>query len=206
MEKAAELNPKNPSILQRLAGVRVKQGRHDDYIALAKKLVERFGHDEGYASIVAWACALQPDSGNAPEDIVKLARFGLTDDPDSFYSLNTLGAALYRAGHFQEAIDQIAISRRAYTQAASAAELRGDTDAAWLMPQQDGRPSDWIFLAMANHQLGNATEAKVWLGKAQTALASENIRDPRRMWSRIELELLMDEATRLLADKDKASP
>ena len=206
LEKAAELNPKNPSILQRLAGVRVKQGRHDDYIALAKKLVERFGHDEGYASIVAWACALQPDSGNAPEDIVKLARFGLTDDPDSFYSLNTLGAALYRAGHFQEAIDQIAISRRAYTQAASAAELRGDTDAAWLMPQQDGRPSDWLFLAMANHQLGNATEAKVWLGKAQTALASENIRDPRRMWSRIELELLMDEATRLLADKDKASP
>ena len=129
------------------------------------------------------------------------ARLGLTDAPNSFYSLNTLGAALYRAGQWQDAVDILAKSRSAYMQAASAADLRGDAEAAWLMPRQDGRPTDWLFLAMANHQLGQQSEAKEWLKRAQEAVKSKRIRDPRRTWHRLELELLLDEASKLIGGK-----
>ncbi len=196
--KAIELKPKMPSSYARLGTVRLKQNRPDDYVALTRKMVELFGNDEGFASTAAWACSLRPGAAADPEAIVKLARLGIEDDPHSFYPLNTLGAALYRAGHLPEAIAQFAVSRAAYMQAASAAQLRGDADAD-LMPLQDGRPPDWIFLAMAQFKTGQTAEAREWLKKSGEAVKSKSIRDPRRTWHRIELEILLDEATALIS-------
>ena len=201
LTKAIELKPKMPSSYSRLGVIRLKQNRPADYATLTQTAVQLFGNDEGFASTAAWTCVLRPESGVAPADVVTLARLGLTDAPNSFYSLNTLGAALYRAGQWQDAVDTLAKSRSAYMQAASAADLRGDAEAAWLMPRQDGRPTDWLFLAMANHQLGQQSEAKEWLKRAQEAVNSKRIRDPRRTWHRLELELLLDEASKLIGGK-----
>ena len=88
-------------------------------------------------------------------------------------------------------------------QAASAAQLRGDAEAS-LMPLQDGRTPDWLFLAMAHHRLGHAPEAREWLMKSRDAVASKSIRDPRRTWHRIEMELLLEEATALIGDTSAA--
>ena len=57
--------------------------------------------------------------------------------------LNTLGAILYRAGRFEEAVRQLERS----------VEVHG----------AGGTPYDALFLAMAHHQLGHADEARRWL-------------------------------------------
>lgn len=60
--------------------------------------------------------------------------------PDSAVYRETYGAALYRAGTFPEAIEQLKI----------AVEKTGEGGSAW---QQ-------LFLAMAHHRLGNQQEAR----------------------------------------------
>ena len=57
---------------------------------------------------------------------------------------------------------------------------------------------DWVFLAMAHHRLDHATEARAFLEKTRAAVASQSVQDPRRTWHRIELEILLAEATALI--------
>jgi tetratricopeptide (TPR) repeat protein len=126
--------------------------------------------------------------------VVNLAGRTLADQPGSYYNLNTLGAALYRAGRYREAIEKLTESRAAYVKAASQAQTRSEADAL-LMPLQDGRPADWLFLAMAESKSGRSAEAEAWLKRAEDAMTSRSITDPRRTWHRLELELLLEEAT-----------
>ena len=203
LDKANALPPKAPAGYTRLGTVRLKQNRPADYAAIARKMVELFGQNERFAGTAAWACVLRPGSVPDPAKIVQLAALGVADNPRSFYRLNTLGAALYRAGDFPAAIEKLADSRAAYMQAASAAQLRGDADASF-MPLQDGRAADWLFLAMAHNRLGHGPEAREWLTKSRDAVAAKNIRDPRRTWHHLELELLLEEATALIGDSAAA--
>ncbi len=62
-------------------------------------------------------------------------------------ALDFLGAALYRAGQYQPAIDALLESIK----------LDGD----------GGYVESWVFLAMAYQRLGNASEARRWLGRYQ---------------------------------------
>jgi tetratricopeptide (TPR) repeat protein len=65
--------------------------------------------------------------------------------------LTTLGAALYRAGRFLEAVQQLREAQTVYK------------------PADEERQSiayNWLFLAMAHQRLGHAEEAKSWLAKA----------------------------------------
>jgi tetratricopeptide (TPR) repeat protein len=63
-------------------------------------------------------------------------------------ALNTLGAALYRAGRIDEAIARLEESVKA----------SGGV----------GVPQDWAFLAMAHHKKGNDDEARRWLEKLRS--------------------------------------
>ena len=62
--------------------------------------------------------------------------------------LDTLGAALYRAGRFEESIRRLEENIR----------------------ERGGKslPQDWVFLALAHHQLGHRAEALRWLDRFRT--------------------------------------
>jgi hypothetical protein len=85
--------------------------------------------------------------------------------------LNTLGAALYRAGRSQEALRRLEEGVR----------KRGG----------ESLPQDWVFLAMAHHQLGHHAEAHAWLDRLRAYRANEN---PDAFWNELEIRLLRSEA------------
>ena len=192
--KSIELKPRLPSSYQRLAIVRLKQGQDAEYRKLCAQMLDLFGDDDGLASTAAWACVLRERAVADYAIVVNLAGRTLADQPGSYYNLNTLGAALYRAGRYREAIEKLTESRAAYVKAASQAQTRSEADAL-LMPLQDGRPADWLFLAMAESKSGRSAEAEAWLKRAEDSMTSRSITDPRRTWHRLELELLLEEAT-----------
>src|SRR5262249_58736083 len=86
-------------------------------------------------------------------------------------SLNTLDAALYRAGRFEDAIRRLEEG----IQARSGPSV----------------PQDWAFLALAHHRLGHRAEARRWLDRLREHRPSE---DPARVWDELEVRLLRGEA------------
>ncbi len=195
--KAIALLPRLASGYERLAAVRLKQNQAEEYRRVCAQLVERAQGDDSIAGTAAWACALHPSSMSDPQVAVDLAKLTLARRPTPYYDLNTLGAVLYRAGNYEQALEYIRQSRSAYFQAASLSHAQGLPNAA-IMPIQDGRPVDWLFLAMINEKLGNRREAEDWLKRAVTAANTQRITDPRRIWHRIEVELLIEEANALV--------
>ena len=198
LEDTIRLKPGLPSSYERLAAVRLRQEQPEEYRKICGELLARFREDEGLFSTVAWACSLQDGAVPDPQIPLAMALRAVADQPGSFYPLNTLAAAYYRAGRFAEAVDQLNESCATYKQAARIAETRGYA-AAEEMPLQDGRPVDWVFLAMAHHRLAHTAEAQAFLEKTRTAIKSASVRDPRRTWHRLELEILLDEATQLIS-------
>jgi tetratricopeptide (TPR) repeat protein len=128
------------------------------------------------ASIVAWVCAQGPDPLPDPEVPVRLAEaairnateVGFDFKPHGF--LTTLGAALYRAGRYDEAIRRVQEAIRA----------RGSDDAA-----------DYAFLSMAHHRLGHREEALRWLDWLRQHPPST---DPAQFWWDLSVRLLRSEA------------
>ena len=114
-------------------------------------LLKRFGNttDPGQAHGVAWLCVLAPEAVADPKAPVRLAEAALAGHPGSGRSrshvLKTLGAALYRAGRFEEAIRRLDES----------IQTRGD----------GGDPRGFAFLALAHYRLGHRDEAEHWLDK-----------------------------------------
>jgi serine/threonine protein kinase/tetratricopeptide (TPR) repeat protein len=78
-----------------------------------------------------------------PIQAIELAKKAVAHAPDQGDYWNTLGAAYYRAGDWNESVAALE----------KCMQLRGDA-------------SDWLFLAMACHQLKQPDKAKTWLDKA----------------------------------------
>jgi WD40 repeat protein/serine/threonine protein kinase/tetratricopeptide (TPR) repeat protein len=139
------------------------------------ELLDRFGSStgSGTANDVAWYCVLAPDAVADREAPVRLAELAVNEAPEAqrpMY-LNTLGAALYRAGRFREAITRLEEGIR----------KRGD----------ESLPQDWTFLALAHHQLGQHGEAHSWLGRFRTYRPNVN---SSAFWNELEIRLLRGEA------------
>jgi len=124
------------------------------------------------ANTVAWSCAMAPDAVADREAPVRLAELAVNGAPEAqkpMY-LNTLGAALYRAGRFQEAISRLEEGMR----------------------QSGGEGfEDWTFLALAHHRLGHDVEAHSWLQRVRSYRPSEK---PQDFWDELEIRLLRSEA------------
>jgi hypothetical protein len=106
--------------------------------------------------------------------------------PAPSWYLGTLGAALYRAERFDDAVRRIeeAIKRQG----------------------KGGAPQDWLFLAMAHHRLGHAPQARKWLDQTIRAIEQADPKQPApaASWSdRIEIQLLRREAQALI---DRPAP
>jgi WD40 repeat protein/serine/threonine protein kinase/tetratricopeptide (TPR) repeat protein len=123
---------------------------------------------------VAWLVVLAPGT-DIPSDVpVRLAELALSSVYSEYQPalyLNTLGAALYRAGRFEEAARRLeeAIQKR-----------RGVSE-----------PNDWAFLALAHHRLGHDAEARAWLDRFRADPPRES---PDQFWPAQQNRLLRNEA------------
>jgi WD40 repeat protein len=130
------------------------------------------------ANNTAWVCCLVPDAVKDALQVVRSAERAVADRSNRHAYLNTLGAARYRAGRWREAIQALEDGVKAHG--------RG------------GIVEDWLLLAMAHHQLGQADKARQWSTKAAEALDKEGP-DSTVTWNvRLQHRLLRREADELL--------
>jgi WD40 repeat protein len=158
------------------------------YARLRQNLLRRYGDiTEAEASnALAYLCVLGPSAGQEAGRVVDISRRDVAASPGDYSFHNTLGAALYRAGEFNQSI-------REFEQAI---KLHG----------KGGGHSDWLFLSMAHRRLGRDDEARRWFLKVdeQAREAQPKEGEIAREWhERVHLEILRGEAEKLLARDGK---
>jgi WD40 repeat protein/serine/threonine protein kinase/tetratricopeptide (TPR) repeat protein len=152
LQEAVERGTADWDVWYELALARVAGGDAAGYRAACAGLRKRFGRssDTYNANTLAWICVLAPGGVDDPAWAVGLARDRVGTDPRGAgwtdAHLNTLGAALYRAGRLEEAV----------------ARLKDAIEAG----RGEGLPQDWLFLAMAHARAGRDQEARKCLAHA----------------------------------------
>jgi uncharacterized protein HemY len=129
---------------------------------------------------------LAPKAVDDFQPCIRLAQRAVEQDPDNPDFHRALGAILYRAGDYDAAINALA----------EAIRQRGDK----------GSWQDWLFLAMAHHQLGHSDDAKKWLEKADKLMKEDAATKAKRAeeigpsfwYHQLELELLHAEAESII--------
>jgi tetratricopeptide (TPR) repeat protein len=163
------------------------------YRQICAQMLARFGStkDAGTADTVAYLSVLKPDAETDTEALIQLAEMAVVREPDSAVYLETLGAALYRANRYEDAVKRLN----------EAVKKQGAGGSAWM--QQ--------FLAMAHHRLGHADEARQWLAKADERIrkrlrreANDATAEPPSWRSRLRWQLLQREAEALINSKPEA--
>ena len=173
LEDAFRMMPENFELGQHLGLIRLWMGDLTGWRKLSGELLDRFGRTNNYnrANQLAWVCSLGPDGAADPQAPIRLAEVAVRNRPNNPNVLNTLAAALYRAGQYEEAIRQLE----------EAIRLRGGASI----------PSDWVFLAMALHRLEHRDEARRWLDRLRN---HESSTDPDKFWNELEIRMLRREA------------
>jgi tetratricopeptide (TPR) repeat protein len=146
--RAEELDPDDPHLRYERAVSLLLAGDLAGYRAACAAMLSRFKDDESpnAANLVAYACIYGPDPVVDVPGMIRLAeRSALRNAGGS----RLLGAALYRAGRFTEALSRFQESHRVF--------------------QPRGR--DWLFLAMIHGRLGHAEEARRMLEEADRWIA-----------------------------------
>jgi WD40 repeat protein/tRNA A-37 threonylcarbamoyl transferase component Bud32/Tfp pilus assembly protein PilF len=136
------------------------------------------GADPQQENDIAWAAALTPEALERLEVPIMLAERAVQAvdmGRQRADYLNTLGAALYRAGRFETALASL--------EEAIACRSEGSV------------PRDWAFLAMVHHGLGHGTEARNWLERLET---DRFVTVPTPSWDYLEARILQSEAEALI--------
>jgi tetratricopeptide (TPR) repeat protein len=175
LTRAIEQDTANPDLQINLARVQLADGDTGRYRGACTRLIRDFGQstDRNVANAVAWTCILAPEAALDREAVVRCARSAVKTAPkdsDKHRSLQTLGAATYRAGRYEEAIGHLNDTLKALTELGGP-RLEIDPKAAGVVssgPAPGGDALDWLFLSMAHHRLGHAEAARKWLDKAVT--------------------------------------
>jgi tetratricopeptide (TPR) repeat protein len=175
LAEAIQIMPDDLVLRRHLGATLLASGDRAVWRSASAALLARFGGtiDTWAAGEVARACALGPGATADPEVPVRLAEvavqgYGGTSDKPNV--LNTLGAALYRAGRYEAAIGRLE----------EAIQARGGE-----------HPGDWPFLALAHHRRGHRAEARRWLDRLREHQPST---DPAQFWQELEVRLLRSEA------------
>jgi serine/threonine protein kinase/WD40 repeat protein/tetratricopeptide (TPR) repeat protein len=121
----------------------LRDGNEAGYREVCSEMLQQFGEP------ATWTCLLTPQPGVEPNRIVNLAEKLLAKSSRDHWHVTQLGAALYRAGRFDEAVKPL-------------------TEATKLSchPYRTNMLQTWFFLAMAHQRLGHTDEARRWLDKA----------------------------------------
>ncbi len=141
--KATQFKEPDEAAWYSRAMLHLRDGNLDGYRSVCSEMLERFGAG------ATWTCTLSPGSGADPVRIVSLAEDRLAKSSRDHWHVNQLGAALYRAGRFEEAVRRLT----------EATELS-------CHPYGTNMLHAWFYLAMAHHRLGHADEARRWLDRA----------------------------------------
>ena len=99
----------------------------------------------GIAILVVYLLTMGPDGSADPGDTVRLAESAIAalSPEEALGAQRYLGAALYRAGRYAEAVSHL--------------------ESGAQRPGRDGGPWNWAFLAMAHTRLGHDAESRRWL-------------------------------------------
>jgi tetratricopeptide (TPR) repeat protein len=175
--------------------IRLQLGDLPGYRAICTDTLKRRLHDYGGQILVAyiarwtvWPFVLIADSTTDWDRLVEVAQATLREDP--FMGGNddglTLGAALYRAGRFAQAVERLKLTNCAWEQAK-------------IKPATNYSPSYcWFFLAMAHHRLSHDEEARQWLDKATKQMEQETQNKGLAWYRRLTLQLLCREAEEMM--------
>jgi WD40 repeat protein/serine/threonine protein kinase/tetratricopeptide (TPR) repeat protein len=175
LAEAVRLIPDDDHLHQYLALVSLEAGDRAGWRRSTAAALDRFAGtiNPFMAHSVARASATGPEATADPEVPIRLAEISVRglDASNKPIALNTLAAAQYRAGRYDEAIRRLE----------EAAQARGGAS----------RPEDWAFQAMAHHRLGHPDEARRWLERLrerQPSTASD------QFWFELEIRVLRREA------------
>jgi len=169
-----------PRALSGLAIAHLARGDRAGYRKACISLYERLSDstDADNWNSVAWFCSLAANDAAVPARLVQLMEKAVAAEPKTYAYTNTLGATLYRAGRFADAI--------------------GRLDDAIQIHGKGGSFEDWVFLAMAQFRLGNVDQAKDDLTHS-TRLYDEGMKAEAADWTRrVEWPLLRKEAEALI--------
>jgi WD40 repeat protein/serine/threonine protein kinase len=187
LSRAVESTPDDLGLRSLHLLLLARAGDIPGYRRAAGELVSRSSGmtDPNTQNNVAWFCTYAPDAVADLEVPVRMAEAAVAGYPaeQKRFALNTLGAALYRAGRTDEAIARLDESVKA----------SGGT----------GAPQDWVFLAMAHHKKGNTEEARRWLEKVRAYVKDEKAAFSSGL---VESRLLLKEAEALLREPPPARP
>ena len=154
-------------------------------------LLKRFGNTNDPARVksVAWYCVLAPEAVADQEALVRLAERVLALHPERGKersdALKTLGAALYRAGQFEEAIRRLDES----------IQTRG----------AGGDPEGFAFLA--HHRSGHRDQAERWLTKLVASQPRDGFEFSQdEVVIRMEIRILHREAESLILGSRASAP
>src|SRR5262249_34946232 len=134
--------------------------------------VPHYEPDPGWDLFVLHLLVLGPDGSADPPETVRLAATAITalSKEEAVWAQRDLGAALYLAGRFAEAVTRLE------------GNVRSRNDVPW----------DWAFLAMAHYRLGHIDEVRRWLDRFHNLSSSPNtaVSSPNEL----ETEVLRREA------------
>src|SRR5262249_29392833 len=141
--KAGELRPGDANLWRSRAVAQFADGDVEAYRQTCIAMLDRFAQvDERFAAgNLLTSCVLRDDS---IPDISRLLPLTRIADQLWHWGAGVRGAALYRAGKYQECVQSFETAARMYR------------PRAW----------DWCFLAMAHHRLGNTAEAQRCVSEA----------------------------------------
>jgi tetratricopeptide (TPR) repeat protein len=170
LQKAAELKPDDAYRWYCLADAHLTAGQRDAYRQVCADMMKRFGksREPAVAETILYTCLPTQDALDDVTQLLPLAELAATRE----YRARLLGAALYRTGKYEAAIERLDAGVR-------------------LVPP---RAWDHLFRAMAHHRLGHAEKARDYL-----ELAVGQIEKAGYPWTeRVESEHLRREAEALM--------
>ena len=192
--KVIELDPNNANASYRRALAHLGMGDTEKYRQSCNQFLEYFEETEDPAVChwVALSCVLAPDAVEDFSRVIELAQFATESSNETDHTRNVLGAILYRAGKFNEALKQLS-------------SLADEWEQGKEFPTLTSPAYTWFFLAMIHHRLGNADESQHYLKLANERAAEEIAGDAP--WNRkLTLQLLRKEAAQLLGITQAAPP
>jgi tetratricopeptide (TPR) repeat protein len=151
-------------------------GELDQLCRARSDLLDRFGPTTNpmEANGAAWSAALAPGLDAHAEALVRMAELAVNGDSIDFWKtdyLNTLGAALYRAARFEDAIRRLE----------EGIQLRNGISL----------PQNWVFLALAHHRLGHRDDARRYLEQLRSRQPSTH---PNQFWDELDIHHLQSAA------------
>ncbi|MBI2827574.1 MAG: tetratricopeptide repeat protein [Planctomycetia bacterium] len=179
-------------MLRHLALLELADGTHEGYRATCRKLVSAFAADatSQAAAEIAWTCVLAPDAVDDPRQLVEMADRARLPPRERRAYETLLGAALYRAGRFEEAISHLAEGLRLQEKPDPLASTAHDAGRTWAGD---------AFLSMAYARLGEADKARIVLDRAVNS-SPPSAQDEKRLLrrDRIARDVLIREAQQLI--------